>query len=102
MVDASQPNDRLSVASECCYILLSSFGFSQGKFKIWSGKSQGISDSKIRTNPDIHGFGCLISTLFWQKVYRAETHFSLVCISGYVETCKHIPSGYMRNLHCFA
>ena len=25
--------------------------FSQGKFKIWSGQSQGISDSKICTKP---------------------------------------------------
>ena len=32
---------------------------------------------------------------------RAETHLSLVCISGYIETNKHIPSDYMHNLHCF-
>ena len=34
----------------------------------------------------IHIHGCLTLTSFWQKMYRAETHFSLVCISGYIVT----------------
>ena len=37
-------------------------------------------------------------TLFWQKIYRAGTHFSLIYILGYLAlTCN--PSGYLRNLH---
>ena len=34
--------------------------------------------------------GCLILTSFWQTMYRAETHFSLVCISGYFETRTYV------------
>ena len=34
----------------------------------------------------IDACGCWKSASFWQKMYRAETHFSLVCISGYGET----------------
>ena len=35
---------------------------------------------------DIDVHGCLKSASFWQKMYGAETQFSLVCISGYVQT----------------
>ena len=47
--------------------------------------------------------GCLKLASFWQKIYRAETHFSLVCISGcfeytYVRT--YNPSGYSTSATC--
>ena len=55
-MDASQPDDRPSVASECCDILLHLFLFlvrEKSKFgQRNSGKSERISHSKLRTNPD--------------------------------------------------
>ena len=45
---------------------------------------------------------CLKSASFWQTMYRAETHFSLVCISGCFETRTYNPSGYLTSATCIA
>ena len=46
----------------------------------------------------VHFHGCLKSASFWQNMYRAETYFSLVCISGYVET-QPASQPYVRISH---
>ena len=37
-----------------------------------------------------HTHRCLILTLFWQNMCGTETHFSLICISGYLETHTYV------------
>ena len=38
----------------------------------------------------VHIHGYLILTSLWQKMYRAETYFSLICTSRYLETRTYV------------